>query len=148
MLAQPALSLAQPLSRVPAPPRPAVQNHVTQDGSSFKVPFDVNVRPRSLHEPTNQPTLETTLLRPRWRGWAWIPGALWAATPCYSSNGLWQPWAATPTGAFATPNLTIGSLVDGQSHTLLSPDFSQSTGPQLQYGLQPAPCGASSSFGL
>lgn len=173
-LAQPVVSPAQPPPRAgapmfvpvynaappiyhPAPAQPVTPNRrSTQDRSSFKVPFDLNVGPGLLHQPALEPTLQTY----RWRGWGSSPAFLWFPTPC-SSNGFGPLWGmpATPTDALAPPNVTIGSLVDDQSHGILSSypsydaaitsgDAGITSGPVLQYGLQPTRCGAPGFVGI
>lgn len=158
-LAAPPAPVYVPANRAAAPARPVPARSSDGRSDSFKVPFDVDVRPRSLAG-TMQPKFDFKMPNapvpyPAWRGWRsnsayWYPAL------------LLQPACNTmPIGPDApAPDVTIGSLVDGQGSSLFSSPSSYATklasggssppatsGPlTLQYGVQATPCGPSNLF--
>jgi hypothetical protein len=151
-----------------APVRPAAQPNrsAAQSRGDFTVPFDVNVRPRPLPETLGDPALkaaqESIPYRYNWQGWegGWNPGLFLSPVPCPASTGFWGPLGTltTPSDALASTGVTLGSLTDSQSRSVLSsaPSYplygtgapAATSAPLLQYGYQPVPCGSSYFFGL
>jgi hypothetical protein len=141
---------------------------------NFKVPLDLDVRPKALPEALHsalgtpaQLDAEPSAYSSRWRAWQPSPGYIWGAPPWYQTgcygNTLAPVAALTmPVGPPATsPNFTIGSLAgDGAQALLRSPDsYSTDLGSpygglakpgalSVQYGLEPLPCGAPGFLGF
>jgi hypothetical protein len=168
-----ALVLFQPVGAVAAPPGYAPAYHPVyrppassgsharaETQAPFKVPFDLNFHPKF-----QEFNPQTTLNPLRWRRWQWesLPPFLPLQSGCYATGTPSAPWSSTaPAGLSAPPpsDFTIGSLVDDRSKQLFSSPTSYaqnlaasgSAGPEtsgpltLQYGFQPAPCGASDFF--
>ena len=129
----------------------------------FRVPFDLNVHPRS-----QEPDAQTTWAPFRWRVWHPILGSLlyrpvWYQAGCFANGGLAGPEASssTPTGTSAPPtSFTFGSLAGNRSSTLFGSsvsdiarvasahDAAAAASPlTLQYGVSAAaPCGSTSTF--
>lgn len=160
LLGAAALAVAQPVATLGAPPagvpayRAVSATHRAASApaelsgahDSFRVPFDVNVGPKTL--PNASPS---EFLPSRWREWQSVPG--YGYQPACYPTPVVAPAPMTET--------TIGSLVDGRSeglfsatpHTagLASPSSGStaSSALTLQYGgLQSTPCGAANFFNL
>jgi hypothetical protein len=136
-------------SRPAAPAPHAAVRGVSANHDDFKMPFDVDVRPKPLLEPRHFAPLP---LYP-WYGsqsrtaYPWLPVLYGPA--CYANNNfLSSPSEQQP------PDFTIGSLVDGKSNLLSSPSYNAgftaandpaaaSSSPlTLQAAFYPTTCGA------
>jgi hypothetical protein len=169
-LTQPAVSLAQP---PPAPPPPVYRAPMPSDhhapSSAYHAAFPAYrpLPPSSLEIPRLRPAPEPSLkflpYRYPWQqsGWGWSPAFLSSQLPCFGGSSFWGPWGlANQSDSYAMPDVTLGSLVDGQSRNFLTtyPSYGQaltdssaaaaSSGPTLQYGFQQVGCGSPYSFGL
>jgi hypothetical protein len=127
----------------------------------FKVPFDLNVRPRS-----QEPDAQTTWAPFRWQAWHPILGSLlyrpvWYQAGCFANGGLAEPQAplSTPNGTSAPTSFTFGSLAGHRSSTLFgssvsdvarvasAKDAAAAASPlTLQYGVSATPCGSTNAF--
>jgi hypothetical protein len=164
--AQPAVTLGAPpagqvhaRAAAPAPHAAGGAAHATNQGD-FKVPFEVDLRPKPLAE-TQHFTIQSSAgsiwraaLSPyQWYKQSSLGNLMYPALyglGCQTSNNfLGSPSAQQPS------NLTIGSLVDGKSKLLSSsaPDAGLAMGKDpgaassspftLQAGFYPTACGAS-----
>jgi hypothetical protein len=155
--AQPAVTLgAQPgglaLSRTAAPaPRPAVHGGFAR-ANDFKLPFDVDVKPKALAESQRFVLPSTAALHLSRPGHLWYPALYGPA--CYASTSFaGSPSQQQQQQQFDT---TIGSLVDGKSSLLSPPSHAAvSAAPRdpgavssspvtFQAGFYPTACGTQS----
>jgi hypothetical protein len=170
-LLTPAVALAVPpggmaVSRpAPAPARPAARSASSDrtDWDRFRVPFDVDVRPKPLPGSRESSTMnwspnaswESAAYR---REWLAPPNAgyLWYRPAFYQSAcPLNNAFAGSPASQAAPADVTIGSLVDKNSENLFSSAPSHTAGMVgtesaatassplgLQYSVQATPCGS------
>jgi hypothetical protein len=166
LLVPPAVALAAPPGAVYVPARAAAAASTRSGGGHagaqehFRVPFEVDVRPRPLAE-TQSPGLRARQLQQP--AYLWYQPA-WYQPSC-SFGGFGAPSsAAMAPGSQAPADFTIGSLIDKQSQTFFSPTqhsytaglassgnaiaTSTSSPFALQFSTQSTPCGPSNFVNL
>jgi hypothetical protein len=145
-LLPPAIAVSAPTAAVRGGPvvRPPPRSmQVRSAGEDFKLPFHVDVHPR-----TAEPDMQT-FLPYRWHALQYSPQYLWNQPAwnqngCFANNLFGAP--STLPGDGLVPGNTIGSLVDGHSKNLLS--STPSYDPHLPPGgegavtLQATSCGS------
>ncbi len=170
--AQPAVTLAaHPGAGALPRPAPPIGHPVAPGGfanqAPAQVPFHVNVQQLRIEPPQRMAPEHFTVFHPAaftrpapvypYRGYLWqpmptylwYPGSAWNGPACLSRSS-----ALNPPSEFASPDFTIGSLVDGKSN-LFSPQShdpgyaaasslaaASSTPSALQVQFFPTTCGA------
>lgn len=126
-----------------APARPSSsQSGASVRGDNFKVPFDVDVRPRPLPGAQSLPTERW------WPAMPWRHTQVWYVNPCVGSAASWGPpgLEATWTDELTMPGFTIGSLA-GNTDNLFSSTSSPYDSIKGSSNYSGAGSGSSLSFG-
>jgi hypothetical protein len=128
----------------PPPPRAAAARSADRD---FQVPFHLDMRPKPAE-------LQAMVLPYRWHAWQYSPQYLWNQSAwdqngCFANNLFGVP-STLPSDGSVPGTVTIGSLVDDKSKSLLSstPSYAQSL-PSTDgavVSLQPTSCGSARSI--
>jgi hypothetical protein len=130
----------------PPPPRAAAARSADRD---FKVPFHLDMRPKPAES-----EMQAMVLPYRWHAWQYSPQYLWNQSAwdqngCFANNLFGVP-STLPSDGSVPGTVTIGSLVDDKSKSLLSstPSYAQSL-PSTDgavVSLQPTSCGSARSI--